>query len=375
MYTKALENAGDTIGCASNMIRSVAQQSCPTLNPVLSTVAKRKKVVKKKESKSTTTTPKIHPQVQRLLQIPKIEQKTPEWYEARHNLITASDFAQALGKGKFGTQKQLIMKKVEPNTDTNAKSNIFFEWGNLFEPVACMVYAKMQNTRVHEFGLLQHPRHSYLGASPDGITDKGIMLEIKCPLKRKIEVGGDVPEQYYFQIQGQLDVCDLDDCHYFECEFIKFDAYDAFKETYEKQPIGTWNGAFSGNECIMCETSMINNISCSQATDIYPQPISYWILVKYNLKHIQRDKVFIAEKIQKLGEVWKRILYYRENPSAYQMELKKNITITTQTMNPLNHLNPLNSLKTLHGEEDAAQHVEMMKPVSLNGYRLVKLDD
>jgi hypothetical protein len=41
------------------------------------------------------------------------------------------------------------------------------------------------------------------------------MVEIKCPWKRVIKQG-DVPEQYYLQIQGQLSVCQLDHCDYIE---------------------------------------------------------------------------------------------------------------------------------------------------------------
>ena len=41
-------------------------------------------------------------QLDKLLALPKIEQKTEEWYAIRQNMITASDFAQALGEGTFG---------------------------------------------------------------------------------------------------------------------------------------------------------------------------------------------------------------------------------------------------------------------------------
>ena len=50
--------------------------------------------------------------VQELLELPLVEQKSEQWYEMRRNLITASDFAQALGQGKFGTQAEIFKKKV-----------------------------------------------------------------------------------------------------------------------------------------------------------------------------------------------------------------------------------------------------------------------
>ena len=45
--------------------------------------------------------------------IPVIVQRTDEWFTARKNMITASDMAQALNKGKFGNQKDFIIKKVD----------------------------------------------------------------------------------------------------------------------------------------------------------------------------------------------------------------------------------------------------------------------
>ena len=48
-----------------------------------------------------------------------------------------------------------------------------------------------------------------MGASPDGITDDGVMVEIKCPPKRKFTKT--VPPHYKMQVLGQLEVCNLDD--------------------------------------------------------------------------------------------------------------------------------------------------------------------
>jgi len=49
--------------------------------------------------------------LEKLKKIPQMKQRSLEWYEARKNMITASDMAEALNKGKFGTQKNLIIKK------------------------------------------------------------------------------------------------------------------------------------------------------------------------------------------------------------------------------------------------------------------------
>ena len=271
-----------------------------------------------------------------ILKIPKIEQKSPEWYEARHKIISASDFAQALGEGKFGTQRDLIIKKVDP-PEYGTLNNPFFEWGNMFEQVASDIYAKMHNVEMHEFGLLRHPHISYAGASPDGISENGIMLEIKCPLKRKITPGADVPTQYYYQIQGQLDVCDLEECDYFECEFSlcksiwEFEASKNTKGIFVKKNNEYIYGPLTlavadGMAAVADDTRAIEKF----AEDHADGNLHYWILKIYNLKRVLRDKAFIDKVLAELGDVWKQVLHYRENREAFVKDILKIITIETE---------------------------------------------
>jgi putative phage-type endonuclease len=136
-------------------------------------------------------------------------------------MVTASDVAQALGQAKFGTQRNFFQKKCGAPEEQAAFDATLppLKWGVMYEPVAQALYtASNAGVAVHEFGLLRHPTIPHVGASPDGITDLGVMLEIKCPWRRRI-VEGDVPTQYYYQIQAQLAVCGLTECDFFECEF------------------------------------------------------------------------------------------------------------------------------------------------------------
>lgn len=266
-------------------------------------------------------------QLQKLLRIPKIEQKTPEWYNARNNLITASDFAQALGEGKFGTQRQLIEKKVCISDEFKPVKNIFFEWGNLFEPVACSVYSYLNGgIRVHEFGLIKHPFHDFFGASPDGITEDGIMLEIKCPFKRKIS--GEIPLQYYYQIQGQLDVCGLEECDYFECEFAKYTNYEEYAKMYEK---GKYTGIIKEGIDKSYTYGPVREVICK------PDEVGtiYWVLQKYHMKRVYKDEAFVNAKLTELKTVWDRILFYRQNPDIFQIEIKRKVAFETQLFDML----------------------------------------
>ncbi len=286
--------------------------------------------------------------VQLLLDIPKIEQKSEQWYEMRRNLITASDFAQALGQGKFGTQGDVIKKKVRPEDESSASfSNPFFQWGNMFEPVANDVYSMLHcDVPILEFGLLPHPTKSFFGASPDGITDYGIMVEIKCPPKRKIEIGGDVPLQYYYQIQGQLEVCGLKECDYFECQFMLYKTWDEFKDAHgdnnikgviiehlDKDGKKTWiyspivSHIHDKNKSFDIIDEWVKDNTENEFNDI-----KFWWLSHYNLQRVTLDKEFVDEKIKQLEDVWNKILYYRSNPEKYELEVLKKISIqNTQT--------------------------------------------
>ena len=106
--------------------------------------------------------------------------------------------------------------------------------GVKYEDVAISIYEKRNRVNVKEYGCIPHPTIPFLGASPDGICyydseNKeyiGRMLEIKCPKSRKLN--GFVPEYYLAQVQGQLEVCDLEYCDFLECNIEEVSEQDFF---------------------------------------------------------------------------------------------------------------------------------------------------
>lgn len=254
-----------------------------------------------------------------LAKIPTIVQRTEDWYNARNNMITASDFAQALNEGKFGTQKQLFIKKSGYVEDTFNSSLPPLIWGTMFEPVATMIYEKRFDVKVNEFGLLKHPYRNYFGASPDGITDNGIMLEIKCPFKRKIT--GEIPIQYYYQIQGQLDVCDLEECDYFECEFKLYrNDVEYLNDTScnEKGIILKKNNEY---QYYLCDKPEDCELKYSEALNNNFDEIIFFWLSKCNNQRVYRNKNFVNEKLDDLKIIWDKILEYRNDKALYDREI------------------------------------------------------
>lgn len=181
----------------------------------------------------------MHPQVEFLLQQPQPEQRTKEWYEARQSRITASAVSSLLtreekvckeyvetyglqdifdynGKScnQYSSKQQFILDKCRSNFSSSQAT----VWGNKYESVALDIYSKNNdNVKLIEFGLISHKTLPWLAASPDSITENGVMVEIKCPFRRKIT--GIPCLTYYQQVQIQLEVCDLEECDFAEYEF------------------------------------------------------------------------------------------------------------------------------------------------------------
>ena len=282
-------------------------------------------------------------QLEEIKRIPVIVQRTDEWFNTRKNLITASDIGQALNKGKFGNQKQFIIKKVDALLSSE---NVYIQsdsppllWGTKFEEVANKIYMNRNKTIVYEFGLIKHPTIKFFGASPDGISELGIMLEIKCPYRRKID--GSIPEQYWMQIQGQLEVCNLEECDYLECKLYEYETEKEFINDTHDNKILTKDLKEKGiiieyrenNErkylyselnkttkyLIKWKKSILTNFTITSSYKIY-----YWRLNKYFCTRVYRDQEFFNNNIKHLEFLWDKIEYYKEHQVDYISDIKKN---------------------------------------------------
>jgi len=189
----------------------------------------------------------IEKQINYLKGKPQPIQRTKEWYDFRHNLITASNAYKAFDSQS--SKNQLIYEKCQPNPglDQNNNSNDLnsdiknikinlqpqmvnvnttLHWGQKYEPLSVMIYEEMYKTRIDDFGCIQHDKYSFLGASPDGINVDinseryGRMLEIKNVVTR--EITGIPKNEYWIQMQIQMEVCNLDICDFLETKFFEY---------------------------------------------------------------------------------------------------------------------------------------------------------
>jgi len=262
--------------------------------------------------------------VQYLLKQPQPAQRSPEWYTFRRGKITASDWATAIGESPYQGPKELVLKKCglgKPFT-----MNKFCAWGVKYEEVATMLYQMWNNVKVIEFGCLAHPEIAFLGASPDGITTDGIMLEIKCPFSRAIT--GKPPNYYWIQVQGQLEVCDLEMCDFLECKLTEYDSKEEFEKDTCKKPKGCvmvfreQRKSFTEDPPLHFEYAPINmkfkelekwqNQKIKESKYIFKEN-SYWRLEHHSNVRIHRDREWFRKSLPKLRKFWDAVIYYREH--------------------------------------------------------------
>lgn len=155
----------------------------------------------------------IHLQVQKLLLYPKQVQRSPEWFEMRKERLTSSDVDTVLGRNPYSKAEDVLFKKCglsKPFTGNAATRH-----GQRYEDEAIDIYCKMYKKHAFSFGMIPHETIPFLGGSPDDITHDGIVIEVKCPLQRKI-IMGEVPKYYWGQVQLNMEICNLDQAVFIE---------------------------------------------------------------------------------------------------------------------------------------------------------------
>lgn len=257
------------------------------------------------------------------------EQRSPEWYAFRKNRLTASDIGSVLGKNHYTKPEQILLKKC--GYEKPFRMSPACAHGVKFEPIATQIYESRMNTTVHEFGCIAHSKYSFIGASPDGICQNGVMLEIKNPESR--EIIGLPPIQYFIQMQIQLEVCDLELCDYLECTY---SFYETLKDLCEEEKDNTHGHTEFGP---VIEYNTVNNpkeekyeycpvnITVSEKEkwvhktmerlqtleNLWGLPkVTWWALKEYSLVRIRRNTAWFQEALPQLEQFWNKVLKQRE---------------------------------------------------------------
>lgn len=284
--------------------------------------------------------------LKKLKQLELPEQRTPEWYEMRKERLTASSLGSAIEKSHFQTREELLLSKIE---DKPYEANEITEWGVKYEDVAIAFYEELQNVTVLDFGMVPHPTFNAFGASPDGICDDtgndplvARMVEIKCPPKRKFTKT--VPHHYWMQVQGQLEVCDLDECDFLQVKLEEYENYQEYSsDVFEIDGFLQWGrtnlnypkGAtitYKNNDKLSykyCKLNLTDEqlhkwIADAEQNNIHE--IKWWKITRYENTLVKRDTDWWSSSIEKILIFYNDMMYYKNNPEKVQ-DLKDTIAL------------------------------------------------
>ena len=140
------------------------------------------------------------------------EQNSPEWYELRRGLITASMFKTVMAQGKTkGTdsksRREYMLKLMGERLTGDPMymyQNDHMERGKEMEAEARDMYAFMTDLEPKPIGFIKN--HG-VGCSPDSMIGDDGMLEIKTKLAHlqlEVLLAGKLPTEHVAQVQGQL---------------------------------------------------------------------------------------------------------------------------------------------------------------------------
>jgi len=142
-----------------------------------------------------------------------IDQRSPEWFQARLGKATASKFYDIYKGDRLAGWKnyraELVVERITGNP-AESFTSAPMQWGIDTEPLARLRYVLATKNQVEECGFFEH-KSITAGASPDGLIGVDGGLEIKCPNSAThIQTlrTGKVPDMYMAQIQGGMWITD-----------------------------------------------------------------------------------------------------------------------------------------------------------------------
>ena len=310
-------------------------------------------VMPRRSYKNTFVKPRVNVKkitliIERLRNVPQHEQRTKEWYEDRWNMISASSAWKALGSESY--KNSLIYEKCVPiNPSKYASVNVDspFHWGQKYEPLSIQIYEKRYNTNVEDFGCIPHPDYANIGASPDGIntnplsTRYGRMVEVKNRFSDSVPITGNPKEEYWIQMQLQMNVCNLNECDFLETRFKQYSSADDFNsdgETFQETADGKMKGIYlcfeknglphyeypeldlSKEEFETWEEKTIKEMSKNDCRWI---SYIYWYLDKYSCVLVFRNKKWFDLAAIEINKVWNIILKERNEGYEHRAPTKR----------------------------------------------------
>ena len=271
----------------------------------------------------------------------------------RNSVITASSAWKVCASQ--AQQNSLIYEKCRAEVRPTGGNRQFItsnsmQHGHKYEPVSILLYEYLFKTRIQGYGCIIHPSYSFLGASPDGInvdpesTRYGRMVEIKNVVNR--DITGIPKEEYWIQMQIQMEVCDLDTCDFIET---RFQEYMTDEECYADTETREYRGLIlyfvknNENNTVAedkyeympptIQPTVENRVQVnswiqrkkrelfSQGYHLYGQ--QYWYLDEFSCLLVRRNRQWFEAAISKIESIWNTIQEEKVGGYSHRAPQKK----------------------------------------------------
>lgn len=306
----------------------------------------------------------IEHELTRISEYPNYAQRSSEWYIQRHNLFSASNLWKL-----FSTSSQfnsLIYEKCK-DTDIRKFGNDILaptslNWGIKYEQVSVLLYEYKNKTKVNtNYGCIPHETLP-IGASPDGIVcDKnsskyGNMVEIKNIYNRDID--GIPSEEYWIQIQTQLEVARLYKCDFVETRIKEYENKEEYiqDDTVEYKGIILFFLPRDSHEQENCfkympiefsgkrdeEEKWIQETEKEMENTHLLYQTTYWYLDEYSCVEVLRNEHWFQSAIPYIKHGWETVETERVNGFDHRAPQKR---LPQKTVTPENNSQQVHVIK------------------------------
>jgi len=244
------------------------------------------------------------------------DQRTQAWFAKRGQMITASEVYKCFGDASSSSRRELILSKLVPPKKQDGQGIGALIWGTRFESIAKEIYCATEKIKIVDLSCVQHPEHSFMGASPDGLimSDNerhGRLIEIKCPISRVFTDETPVPDTYYHQMQLQLECTGLQECEYVEFQF-KVVTYSQWVDSKND-----FKSCFAVSRTAEVKYFPLGSLQTLDEwqTDVLTSDedwqFVYWYMAKKRTQLIQKDMEWMPQHFPEIKATWDEILEHR----------------------------------------------------------------
>lgn len=152
-----------------------------------------------------------------------MEQRTTEWHEQRKGRITGSRVGAILGLSPWQKPADVLRAMVREyhGAETEFTGNPATDHGNNNEQRALLAFMRESGLQVEQCGFF--PYGELMGASPDGLTDDGGVLELKVPFGLRNEQDAKfkpLSEQVHYSCQVQMEMLAAGRSHAYFAQYV-----------------------------------------------------------------------------------------------------------------------------------------------------------